>query len=136
MSLRSNPNAFAFDVLMDPAQNLIAVAYATVDDHYQWDADRIYIDLGALDGGGIHPQVVGRTLFRSKLLGIQSGDRVSTDFGKLKLKCFGRHIALWNSLQIIRKHFDEMLWKLQIWDWQHSTTSSVRTLVRDSRKTC
>ncbi|KAG1751128.1 hypothetical protein EDB19DRAFT_2035967 [Suillus lakei] len=124
MSLRSDPNAYGFDVLMDPAQNLIAIAYATVDDHFQWDDERIYIDLGALDGGGIHPQAVGRTLFQSELPGLQSGDRTSTDLGKLKLKCFGRHIALWRSIQITSEYFDKRLWGLQIWDWQHSTTSS------------
>ncbi|KAG2338465.1 hypothetical protein BDR05DRAFT_969164 [Suillus weaverae] len=123
MSLRSDPNAYGFDVLMDPAQNLIAVAYATVDDHFQWDDERIYIDLGTLDRGGIHPQAVGRTLFRSELPGIQSGARTSTDLGKLKLKCFGRLIALWRSLQITCEYLDERLWELQIWDWQHSTTS-------------
>jgi hypothetical protein len=128
MSFRSDPNAYGFDVLMDPAQNLIAVAYATVDDHFEWDDERIYIDLGTLDGGGIHPQAVGRTLFRSELSGIQSSDCISTDLGKLKLKCFGRHIALWRSLTITCEYFDERLWELQIWDWQHSTTSSVRIL--------
>lgn len=124
MSLRSDPNAYGFDVLMDPAQNLIAVAYATVDDHFRWDDERIYIDLGTLDGGGMHPQAAGRTLFRSELPGIQSGYRTSTDLGKLKLKCFGRHIALWHSLQITCEYFDKRLWVLQIWDWQHSITSS------------
>lgn len=128
MLLLSDPNAYGFDVLMDPSQNLIAVAYATVDDHFQWDDERLYIDLGTLDGGGIHPQAVGRTLFRSELPGIQSGDRISTDLGKLKLKCFGRHIALWRSLKITCECFHERLWELQIWDWQHSTTSSVRIL--------
>ncbi|KAG1885177.1 hypothetical protein F4604DRAFT_1730113 [Suillus subluteus] len=73
MSLRSDPNAYGFDVLMDPVQNLIAIAYATVDDHFQWNDERIYIDLSTLDGGGIHPQAVGRTLFRSELPEIQSG---------------------------------------------------------------
>lgn len=125
MSFRSDPNAYGFDVLMDPAQNLIAVAYATVDDHFEWDDERIYIDLGTLDGGGIHPQAVGRTLFRSELPGIQSSDCISTDLGKLKLKCFGRHIALWRSLKITCEYvIVERLWELQIWDWQHSTTSS------------
>lgn len=124
MSLRSDPNAYGFDVLMDPAQNLIAVVYATVDDDFQWDDERIYIDLGTLDGGGIHPQAIGRTLFRSELPGIPSGNRTSTDLGKLKLKCFGRHIALWHSRQITYEYFDERLWGLQIWDWQHSATSS------------
>ncbi|KAG1822734.1 uncharacterized protein BJ212DRAFT_1477149 [Suillus subaureus] len=124
MSLRSDPNAYGFDVLMDPMQNLIAIAYATVDDHFQWNDERIYIDLGTLDGGGIHPQAVGRTLFRSELPGIQSGTRTSTNLGKLKLKYFGRHIALWHSRQITSEYLDERLWELQIWDWQHSTTSS------------
>lgn len=124
MSLRSDPNAYGFDVLMDPVQNLIAIAYATVDDHFQWNDERIYIDLGTLDGGGIHPQAVGRTLYRSGLPGIQSGNRTSRNLGKLKLKCFGRHIALWHSRQITGEYLDVRLWELQIWDWQHSTTSS------------
>ncbi|KAG2153098.1 uncharacterized protein EDB93DRAFT_1249012 [Suillus bovinus] len=124
MSLRSDLNAYGFDVLMDPGQNLMAVVYATVDDHSQWDEERIYINLGTLDGGGIHPQAIGRTLFRSELLGMPSGNRTSTGLGKLKLKCFGRHIALWQSRQITHEYFDERLWGLQIWDWQHSATSS------------
>jgi hypothetical protein len=124
MSLRSDPNAYGFDVLMDPAQNLIAVVYATVDDHSHWDDERIYIDLGTLDGGGIHPQAVGRTLFRSELPGTQNGNRTWINLGQLKLKCFGRHIALWHSRQITSEYLDERIWGLQIWDWQHSTTSS------------
>lgn len=123
ISLRSDHSAYGFDVLMDPTQNLIAIAYATVDDQFQWDDENICIDLGILDGGGIHPQAAGRTLFPSELPGIQNGDRTSTDLGKLKLKCFGRHIALWHSRQIIREDSDQKLWGLQIWDWQHSTTS-------------
>ncbi|KAG2129452.1 hypothetical protein DEU56DRAFT_982325 [Suillus clintonianus] len=124
-SLRSDPNAYSFDVIMDPAQNLIAIAYASIDDDFHWDEEEIYVVLGVLDGGGIHPQAAGQTLFRSKLPGIQSGDNTSTDLGSLKLKCFGRHIALCYSLRITSSDFfNEWLWGLQIWDWQHSTTSS------------
>ncbi|KAG2066486.1 hypothetical protein BDR04DRAFT_1121178 [Suillus decipiens] len=123
ISIRSDQSAYGFDVLMDPTQNLIAIAYATVDNHFQWDDENICIDLGILDGESVHPQAAGRTLFPSELPGIQNGDRTSTDLGKLKLKCFGRHIALWHSRQIIHEDSNEKLWGLQIWDWQHSTMS-------------
>ncbi|KAG1751129.1 hypothetical protein EDB19DRAFT_1275165 [Suillus lakei] len=59
-SWRSNPDASSFDVFMDPAQNLIAIAYATGDDQEE-EEDRIFVDLGTLNGGGIHPQAAGNT---------------------------------------------------------------------------
>lgn len=45
---------------MDPAQNLIAIAYGVNDDTIQ---GRFYVDLRTLDGDGIHPQAAGQTLF-------------------------------------------------------------------------
>ncbi|KAG1746019.1 uncharacterized protein EDB91DRAFT_138725 [Suillus paluster] len=122
-SLRSDPNAYSFDVFMDPVQNLIAIVCATVDDHFQWDDKRIYIDLGALDGGGIHPLAAGRTLFLSELPEIENSN-TSSNRGSFKLKGFGRHIALWRSLRVVDQILPRSLWGLQIWDWQHSPTSS------------
>ncbi|OJA12063.1 hypothetical protein AZE42_02194 [Rhizopogon vesiculosus] len=54
---------------LDMSQNLIAVAYI-IDETLEIDDKRIYVDLGALDGDGIPPQAVGRTLFPSELLPI------------------------------------------------------------------
>lgn len=111
-SLRPVPDAHIDLVWIDPAQNLIAIAYSTDDDDYRnslsWDR-LFYIDLKTLDGDGVHPQAAGRTLFLSEFEEIQ--DRT------LKLQGLGRHIA-------IQCGFDGVWW-LQIWDWQHSTTSNV-----------
>ncbi|KAG1848962.1 hypothetical protein DFJ58DRAFT_746739 [Suillus subalutaceus] len=112
-----------FDVLnvfIDPVQNLLAIVYVTVigNGNMVYDED-YYIDLVALDGDGAHPQAAGRTLFLSDLPTHEDFITKST-----KIEGFGRHIAL--------RLFDDQpctptfasRWWLQIWDWQHSTTSN------------
>ncbi|KAG1775538.1 hypothetical protein EV702DRAFT_1117320 [Suillus placidus] len=98
---------------MDPAQNrLIAIGYHTTDHHHHspdCSESLFYIDLKALDGDSVRPQVAGQTLFLSELRECQGHT--------LKLQGFGRHIAL---QRVLRD-----MWWLQIWDWQHSTTSNV-----------
>ncbi|KAG1819910.1 hypothetical protein EV424DRAFT_1347358 [Suillus variegatus] len=104
-TLCSVPHSRKFDVFMDPAQNLIAVAYAV-------DHKTVYINLGALNGDGVHPQAAGERLVLS--------DDSRTVTGNAKLKGFGRHIAL-----SCRLHDESnSVWQLQIWDWKYSTTSS------------
>ncbi|KAG1788759.1 uncharacterized protein HD556DRAFT_1447605 [Suillus plorans] len=111
-SLRPVPDAYVEQVWIDPAQNLIAIAYSTDDDHYRnslsWPDRPFYIDLKALDGDGVHPQAAGQTLFPSELDEFQART--------FKLQGLGRHIAI----QCVLTGY----WWLQIWDWQHSTTSN------------
>ncbi|KAG2134474.1 hypothetical protein DEU56DRAFT_756910 [Suillus clintonianus] len=105
-SIISVPHSVKLDVFMDLAQNLIAVLYL-VD-------EALYIDLGALDGDGIHPQAAGRRLSLAMPPGSED---CSNYLWSVKMKCFGRHIALrWGSRL-------KVMW-LQIWDWQDSTTSN------------
>jgi hypothetical protein len=109
---------------MDPTQNLIAIAYGVNDDTLQ--EGRFYVDLRTLDGDGIHSQAAGQTLFLSVHTAQDSHD-LFTITEDLKLKVFGRHLALQCSPM-----FDDLVstsrvtWWLQLWDWQHSTTSNVR----------
>ncbi|KAG2131773.1 hypothetical protein DEU56DRAFT_757469 [Suillus clintonianus] len=119
----TNPDAHTFDMFMDPAQNLIAVAYSVTDHDPNWgDAEMFYIDLIALDGGGVHPQAAGHTLFLSELTGY---DVIKTDPDDIKLEGFGKHIAFWRTVEMLDANNDfHNMWELQIWDWQHSTTSS------------
>ncbi|KAG1727728.1 hypothetical protein EDB19DRAFT_1833005 [Suillus lakei] len=93
------PQSHNLDVFMDPAQNLIAVVYVV-------DYKTVYIDLRTIDGN-VHPQAAGERLFLSA-----------------KLRGFGRHIALGRRLQDPTRYSSDGTWQLQIWDWQHSTTSS------------
>ncbi|KAG1751112.1 hypothetical protein EDB19DRAFT_1274303 [Suillus lakei] len=124
-SLRSDPNAHIFDVFMDPAQNLIAVAYAITVDHLQSGNENFYFEIGALDGGDIYPQAAGQIFFLSELPGYEDSF-IETDPNNIKLKGFGRHIAFWRTLHINDFNADiHDLWELQIWDWQCSATSSV-----------
>ncbi|KAG1786072.1 uncharacterized protein HD556DRAFT_1531193 [Suillus plorans] len=104
-TLCSVPHSRKFDVFMDPAQNLIAVAYAA-------DHNTVYINLGALDGDGVHPEAAGETLFLS--------DDSRSVTRKTRLKGFGRHIALSRRLN----DENNSVWQLHIWDWKYSTTSS------------
>ncbi|KAG2131774.1 hypothetical protein DEU56DRAFT_450203 [Suillus clintonianus] len=128
MLLHLDPDAHTFDMFMDPAQNLIAVAYAVTDHDPNWgDAEMFCIDLRALDGGGYHPRAVGHTLFLSELTGYEE-PVIETDPDNVKLKGFGKHIAFWRTLQVNDANADfHHLWELQIWDWQHSTSSCVLT---------
>ncbi|KAG1720381.1 hypothetical protein EDB19DRAFT_2044652 [Suillus lakei] len=116
-TLCSVPDSSNLDVLMDPAQNLIAVVYAVDNDTLQSNDETIYIDLRALDSDNVHPQAAGRTLFLS-LLPASKDEHMIT--GGAKLRGLGRHIDLRRSFTY---PFEEM-WQLQIWDWQHSTTSN------------
>ncbi|KAG1831912.1 hypothetical protein DFJ58DRAFT_244014 [Suillus subalutaceus] len=77
--------------------------------------ETLYIDLRALNGDGVHPQAAGQRLFLSVLQGYDE-DRLDTEIANLR--DFGRHIAL------LRKSLSFHTWQLQIWDWQHSTTSN------------
>lgn len=122
-SLCSIPNAYIVDVHMDPAQNLIAIAYAVNNDTLQ--EGRFYVDLRSLDGDGVHPQAAGQTLFLSVLTAQDSHD-LFTITEDVKLKGLGKHLALQCSPM-----FDDpvsttsrVIWWLQLWDWQHSTTSN------------
>ncbi|KAG2129476.1 hypothetical protein DEU56DRAFT_982337 [Suillus clintonianus] len=126
-SLYSGPYAHTFEVFMDPAQNLIAVVHAGTgyDPIANWGyAEMFCIDLRALDGGGYHPQAAGHTLVLSELPGCEE-PVVEPEPDNVKLKGFGKHIALWRTLQVndVNDGFCHR-WALQIWDWQHSTTSS------------
>ncbi|KAG1727726.1 hypothetical protein EDB19DRAFT_189337 [Suillus lakei] len=110
-TLCSVPNSYKLDVFMDPAQNLVAVVYIV--------RGTVYIDLRALDCDDVHPQAAGETL----LLPDDPENRGETV--SAKLKGFGRHIALWRRLDDPTwTTFKDDKWQLQLWDWQHSTTSS------------
>ncbi|KAG2035066.1 hypothetical protein BDR03DRAFT_963621 [Suillus americanus] len=119
-------NSAILDVLMDPAQNLIAVVYSVPDEDDPLELnERISIDLRVLDGDGVHPEAAGRTLFLSGQAGYDDDvDRIETMYAKLK-SC-GRHIALQRTLWVdgTRDHPPESVWHLQIWNWQNSTISS------------
>lgn len=117
------PNSDSIDVLMDPTQNLIAIAYVITEGIFQLGDVKFFIELGTLDGGGAHPQAAGRTLFMS---GPPQCKSIRFQPNSGKLKGYRERIALWCSLR-----FDDVgsvtcsrtMWWLQIWDWQHSTTS-------------
>ncbi|KAG2055958.1 hypothetical protein BDR06DRAFT_302672 [Suillus hirtellus] len=123
-SLCPIPNADSIEVFMDPAQNLIAIACMIADETLEMDDERLYIDLGTLDGdGGVHPEAAGKTLFLSGLPRCE--DSLYT-IENWKLEGLGRHIAFRRSLLVHEGgyKFGEEIWFMQIWDWQHSTTSS------------
>jgi hypothetical protein len=102
-----------FDLVMDPAQNLIASACFIVDNR------RVCIKLGALDSDGVHPQAAGETLILS-----DDSDNLPETL-HAKLICFGRHIALWRRLRNSISGSMDDEWHLQVWDWKHSMTSGV-----------
>ncbi|KAG1852729.1 hypothetical protein F4604DRAFT_1295360 [Suillus subluteus] len=120
-TLCSVPNSTNLDVFMDPAQNLKAVVYKV--DHES--DETLYIDLEALDRDSAHPHAAERTLYLSAPPGYDD-NRVQTT--SAKLRGFGRHIALQRSVEVAVGHgvgiYHENMWQLQIWDWQHSTTSN------------
>ncbi|KAG2111827.1 hypothetical protein DEU56DRAFT_204464 [Suillus clintonianus] len=132
--LYSNPNAHIFDVFMDPAQNLIAIAYVITDDHLESGNAMFCIEIEALDGSGIHPRAAGQTLSLFELPGYEQPAEVGSNH--LKLKGLGRHIAFkcWRSPQNDGPWYEYTsdLWVLQIWDWQRSTTSSCVLIVDDA----
>jgi hypothetical protein len=111
------------NVHIDPVQNLLAIVYVRdIRNGSLVPDEEYYIDLVALDGDEAHPQAAGRTLFLSDF---PKRENFITMSGKIE--GFGRHIAL--------RLFDDQprtplfagasRWRLQIWDWQHSTTSNV-----------
>lgn len=123
-SLCSIPNADSIEVFMDPAQNLIAIACMIADETLGMDDERLYIDLGALDGdGGVHPEAAGKTLFLSALPRCEDGLYTIENW---KLEGLGRHIAFRRSLLVHEGSykFGEEIWFLQVWDWKQSTMSS------------
>lgn len=110
-TLCSVPNSYNLDVFMDPAQNLIAVVYVV-------DYETACINLGALDGDHIHPQAAGERLFL-----LDESENHHKTIG-VRLKGFGRHIALWRRLDNEQWISSDETWQLQIWDWQHSMRSN------------
>ncbi|KAG1843365.1 hypothetical protein DFJ58DRAFT_747910 [Suillus subalutaceus] len=102
------PNSTNLCVLMDPAQNLIAVVYFD-------DEETLYVNLRALDDDSFHPKAAGPTLFLSELPGYDN----DVDSESVKLKVMGRHIALQRAAS------DCDMWQVQIWDWQHSTSDII-----------
>lgn len=104
----------ALDVFMDPAQNLIATAYVVT---HQSNDETLYIELRDLGSDDVHPQATGRTLsvslprFKNNFLVIAGA----------KLKGFGSYIALRSSFIL---QDEDVMWQLNIWNWQHSTTSN------------
>ncbi|KAG1859374.1 hypothetical protein DFJ58DRAFT_726398 [Suillus subalutaceus] len=119
-SLLSVPNAHNNGVLIDPEQNLAAVVYEIIG------KSGAYIDLLALDGDGSHPRAVGPTL--STVQGLPRRQSITQTRESWRLDGLGRHIALWHFLRLYDPH-RSLLW-LQIWDWQHSTTSNC--ILRDT----
>jgi hypothetical protein len=107
--LCSVPLSVPVDLIMDPAENLIVGAFIV-------DNRSVCIKLGALDSDGVHPQAAGETLILS------DAPENNTRPGRItpKLRCFGRHFALWSTWGSMD---DE--WHLQVWDWKHSMASSV-----------
>lgn len=117
------PNSDSIDVLMDPTQNLIAIAYVTTESVFQLGDVKFFVELGALDRAGAHPKAAGRTLF---MLGPPRCESIRFEPNSGKLKGHGEHIALWCSLRFNDAGsftHNRTMWCLQIWDWQHSTTS-------------
>ncbi|KAG1843360.1 hypothetical protein DFJ58DRAFT_747905 [Suillus subalutaceus] len=99
------------DVLMDPAQNLFVIVYDVNN------TTNIY--LATLDDGRVHPHAAGPAL----VLGLP--EYLPGYSTRAKLKCYGRHIALRRRYSYINiAGTSTVQWQLQIWDWQHSTTSS------------
>ncbi|KAG1804392.1 uncharacterized protein BJ212DRAFT_896249 [Suillus subaureus] len=116
------PHSFNRKVFIDPGQNLIVMLYSP-----DYDFETFYIDLRALDSGGIHPQAAGRELFLSDLP--EDDDDLIETTGT-SLKGCGKHFALRRECVTSVEDEDgegisrEHMLHLQIWDWQHSTTSS------------
>jgi hypothetical protein len=118
-SLCSVPNATIIGLFLDLSQNMIAIAYVIPDGIPVAANQNVYIDLGAPDGDGIPPKAAGRTLFPSVLL--PRHDFLPSQ--SYHIMGSGRHIALQHSLDL-HTAIGNVRW-LQIWDWQHSTTSNV-----------
>ncbi|KAG2107415.1 uncharacterized protein F5147DRAFT_204935 [Suillus discolor] len=104
------PSAARWNGLMDPAQNLLAVRYTV--------GKITYIYLATLDNGCVHPHAAGPALVLEL-----PGHYYERE---AKFKCYERHIALWRKFctDKVGTSLPLKTWQLQIWDWQHSTTSS------------
>ncbi|KAG1817304.1 hypothetical protein EV424DRAFT_1540508 [Suillus variegatus] len=113
-TLSTVPNAQLNYILKDPTQNLLAAAYHVLDE------PDVYIDILPLDGDGTHPQAAGPTLFMSPEL--RGPQNILPKAGCWRVWNLGRLMALSHSLKL--NDPDRTLWWLQIWDWQHSTTSN------------
>ncbi|KAG2107448.1 uncharacterized protein F5147DRAFT_205841 [Suillus discolor] len=118
------PMAERRDVLMDPAQNLFAITYGV---------DRMtYIYLATLDDGCVHPHAAGPALVLES----------PVHEWQVKLQCYGRHIGLSRRFCTRGVGTPSLMWQLQIWDWQHSTTlstvlsSSIQTTFRTPTSFC
>jgi hypothetical protein len=118
----SVPNAQTFDVFVDPAQNLVAAAYFAITNDLQFSNESFYIDLRTLDIDGVHPQAAGPILSLSALPESENGG--FSVLMSLELKGLGKHIAL-RMICGTGNNTSQDTFVLQIWDWQHSTTSSV-----------
>lgn len=123
-SLCGVANPSNIDVFMDPVQNLLAIAYSIEDAEYPFD-EVSYIDLLTLDGDDTHPQAAGRTLFMLDLWLPRSREDFATRWSKLE--GFGRHIAFLRFQPLFDTTGSSFAsqWWLQIWDWQHSTSTNV-----------
>ncbi|KAG1804396.1 uncharacterized protein BJ212DRAFT_1580997 [Suillus subaureus] len=115
------PHSGKLEVFMDPVQNLIAVVYMGHD-----EPETLYIDLRALDSDRDHPLAAGRTLFLSEVPKYNDNDDIRTI--TTTLKGCGRYIAFQHFCMLSvededKGNFCEYVSQLQIWDWQHSTTS-------------
>ncbi|KAG0704692.1 hypothetical protein DFH29DRAFT_359267 [Suillus ampliporus] len=117
----SVPDRDIINVHMDPAQSLIAILYARSDGFWS-DDERFRINLGALDRDGVHPKAAGRTLFLS---GLSRYADTSFGIGIMSLSGWERYIALRVYLLVDSGNSTfSLVWSLQIWDWQHSSTSN------------
>ncbi|KAG1829125.1 hypothetical protein EV424DRAFT_1536050 [Suillus variegatus] len=113
-TLSSVPNAQLNDILMDPTQNLLAAAYHVLD------GPDVYIDILPLDGDNAHPQAAGTTL--CMLPELRGPQNILPKAERWWIRSLGRLMALSHFLRL--NDPDRILWWLQIWDWQHSTTSN------------
>ncbi|KAG1862418.1 hypothetical protein C8R48DRAFT_834090 [Suillus tomentosus] len=122
-SLCAVSNISDIDVFMDPAQNLLAIAYAISGDNYPYDEES-YIELLTLDGDGVHPQAAGRTLFMSDLW-LPEGRENFVRWCS-KLEGFEKYIAFLRFAPLFDVTGSSVYskWCLHIWDWQHSTSSN------------
>ena len=81
----------------DPAQNLIAIAYAA-DENFQLDDEGVYIGISALDRDGAHPKLLDGCYFRRGCSDTRTCASNQSLVGNLG--CWGRNIALRCSLLI------------------------------------
>ncbi|KAG1787093.1 uncharacterized protein HD556DRAFT_1411248, partial [Suillus plorans] len=95
------------NVLMDPAQNLFAITYGV--------GEMAYIYLATLDDGCVHPHAAGPALVLESPVVHER---------QVRLQCYGRHIASSRRFCTRGVGTPSLMWQLQIWDWQHSTTLS------------